>query len=590
MEILNLTYQKQSDYNMPKLFHLHIENFRGIEKFDHTFCDGMTCIIGRGDSGKTTILDAISYALTPHHTLSFHDGDFHNCNVENPIIIEVTLTGLTEEILRKFDTRIRGVKGNEIISSMTDPRAQEEGVEDAVTIRLKVEKDLEPVWEALGDDGIEPRIVRASERELFNCFYISEYNDRHFTLSKGTPLSSLFRQKADKNSGILNAELIAKVGREAKRGFEHAIEMQDVFNEVFNDISKNASKIGMNTESIKASIDQREFLLKDNKIALHQDNVPLRQLGKGSKRLLSLAIQLSLTEPSGIILVDEIEQGLEPDRVQHIVSILKKKTGLQIILTTHSSNAIVELSCSDLYVRRDANSGLIRIPSTDEMQGTLRKNPEAFFAKKILMCEGATEVGIVRGLNDNLLRRKGTNLAKLGIRYADGAGKNLINYVPEFVRLGYQVCLFCDSDAKDVNDNKEEFRKMGVMVVDCEDDLAIEQQIFSDLSWRAIKNLIEFHLKDWDQDSKVFYDSLQRIIGRDIEFSEDWWIEENPLLRMAFGEKAKTKIEKGGGWFKDISHGEVLGSIIVDDLKSIDKTSGIFSIVKNLTEWMLKPE
>lgn len=46
---------------MPKLFHLHIENFRGIKKFDHSFNGGMTCIIGRGDSGKTTILDAISY-------------------------------------------------------------------------------------------------------------------------------------------------------------------------------------------------------------------------------------------------------------------------------------------------------------------------------------------------------------------------------------------------------------------------------------------------------------------------------------------------------------------------------------------------
>lgn len=61
---------------MPQLYHLHIENFRGIKQFDHTFNDGLTCIIGRGDSGKTTILDAISYALTPMHTLVFHDGDF----------------------------------------------------------------------------------------------------------------------------------------------------------------------------------------------------------------------------------------------------------------------------------------------------------------------------------------------------------------------------------------------------------------------------------------------------------------------------------------------------------------------------------
>ena len=575
---------------MPKIFHLHIENFRGIKKFDHNFNPGLTCIIGRGNNGKTTILEALSYVLTSMHTIPFHDGDFYNCNIEHPIIIEVTLVGLTEEILRKFGDRIRGVRGEEIISSMTNPAAQEEGVEDAVTIRLKVEKDLEPVWEVIGDDGVEPRTVRASERELFNCFYISEYTDRHFTLSKGSPLSSLFRQKADKKSEVLNAELIAQLGRDAKQGFESAIGMPEVFNDVIKDISKNASELGISTGTVKASIDQREFLLKDNKIALHQDDIPLRQMGKGSKRLLSLAIQLSLTDPSGIILIDEIEQGLEPDRVQHIVSLLKKKTGLQVILTTHSSNAIVELSCSDLYIRRNNINGLINIPSTDEMQGTLRKNPEAFFAKRVIMCEGATEVGIIRGLNEYLLRPNNINLAKLGVRYADGAGKNLINYIPEFVRLGYQVCLFCDSDAKDVNNHKEEFRKLGVTVVDCKDDFAIEQQLFSDLSWNAVKRLIEFHLKDWDQSSKVLYESLQSTICKNIIFSEDWWTKEDQILRTVFGDKAKTKPEKGGGWFKDISHGEVLASVIVDDLDSIDKTSYTFSIVKNITEWMLKQE
>lgn len=465
---------------MPKLFHLHIENFRGIQKLDHTFKDGITCIIGRGDSGKTTILDAISYALTPTHTLTFHDGDFFNCDISKPIVIEVTVTGLYDDILRRFDTHMRAVKDEKIITSMLNPETHE-GCVEAVTIQLKVEKDLEPQWFALGADGTEPKPVRASERELFNCFYISEYNDRHFTLSKGAPLSTLFRQKAEKKTDVLNAELIAELGRTAKIGFENAIQREDVFKEVITAICKNANNLGLSTGEVKASLDQREFLLRENKIALHKDNVPLRQFGKGSKRLLSLAIQLSLTDPSGIILIDEIEQGLEPDRVQHIVTLLKKHTGLQVILTTHSSNAIVELSCSDIYIRRNTVEGLINIPSTDEMQGTIRKNPEAFFAKRVLICEGATEVGIIRDINQLALQPKGKSLALLGIRYADGAGKNLINYVPQFAKLGYEICLFCDSDTKDVNDKKEEFKSLGITVADCETGLAIEQQLFNDL-------------------------------------------------------------------------------------------------------------
>lgn len=571
---------------MPKLFHLHIENFRGIEKFDHTFNNGLTCIIGRGDSGKTTILDAISYALTPTHTLTFHDGDFFNCDVSKPIVIEVTVTGLYDDILRRFDTHMRAVKDEKIITSMLNPETHE-GCIEAVTIQLKVEKDLEPQWFALGADGTEPKPVRASERELFNCFYISEYNDRHFTLSKGTPLSTLFRQKAEKKTDVLNAELIAELGRTAKTGFENAIQREDVFKEVIAAICKNATNLGLSTGDVKASLDQREFLLRENKIALHKDNVPLRQLGKGSKRLLSLAIQLSLTNPSGIILIDEIEQGLEPDRVQHIVTTLKKHTGLQVILTTHSSNAIVELSCSDIYIRRNTKEGLINIPSTDEMQGTIRKNPEAFFAKRVLICEGATEVGIIRGINQLALLPKEKSLALLGIRYADGAGKNLINYVPQFAKLGYDICLFCDSDAPDVNAKKKEFESQGIVIADCDDDLAIEQQLFNDLPWDSVIKLMEYHLDDFSHDSKALYESVKTLIGPEIPYSEDWWKKESLQLRKAFGEKAKAEKKKNGAWFKDIEHGEVLASVILSNLKNIDKSTRLHSILKVLVRWIL---
>lgn len=571
---------------MPKLFHLHIENFRGIEKFDHTFNGSLTCIIGRGDSGKTTILDAISYALTPMHTLTFHDGDFFNCNISRPIIIEVTLTELYDDILRRFGNHMRAVKKGKIITSMLDPETHD-GCEDAITIQLKVEKDLEPQWYALGTDGTEPKTVRASERELFNCFYISEYNDRHFTLSKGTPLSTLFKQKAEKKTDVLNAELIAELGRNAKLGFENAIQSEEVFKEVITAISKNAMNLGLSTGEVKASLDQREFLLRENKIALQKDNVPLRQLGKGSKRLLSLAIQLSLTDPSGIILIDEIEQGLEPDRVQHIVTTLKKHTALQVILTTHSSNAIVELSCSDIYIRRNTIDGLINIPSTDEMQGTIRKNPEAFFAKRVIICEGATEIGIIRGINQLALQPKGRSLALLGIRYADGAGKNLINYVPQFAKLGYEICLFCDSDTSDVNDKKEEFKSLGVTVADCKTGLAIEQQLFNDLSWNAVMQLIEYHLNDFNHNSQTLYDSLKNNLMPNVEYSDDWWKTETNQLRKALGEKAKAEAKKGGAWYKNIEHGEFLASAILSDLKNINESTGLHSLLKVLTKWIL---
>ncbi|WP_093189785.1 AAA family ATPase [Pseudovibrio sp. Tun.PSC04-5.I4] len=50
---------------MTQIISLKIRNFRGIKNLDITdlYQKKIVCFIGRGDSGKTTILDAIASAL-----------------------------------------------------------------------------------------------------------------------------------------------------------------------------------------------------------------------------------------------------------------------------------------------------------------------------------------------------------------------------------------------------------------------------------------------------------------------------------------------------------------------------------------------
>ncbi len=566
---------------MPQLYHLHIENFRGIKQFDHTFNDGLTCIIGRGDSGKTTILDAISYALTPMHTLVFHDGDFFQCNVNNPIKIEVTLIDLTDEILRKFGNHMQAVYEGKIITSMLDPSTHG-NCREAVTIRLTVEKDLEPQWVAVGAEDIVPKQIRAAERELFNCFYISEYNDRHFTLSKGTPLSTLFKQKAERKIDVLNAEIIADLGRNAKKGFEDAIQSKDVFEEVVKAISDNATNLGLNTGEVKASLDQREFLLRENKIALHQDNIPLRQLGKGSKRLLSLAIQLSLTNPSGIILIDEIEQGLEPDRVQQVSSYLLNNHGVQVIMTTHSQHAVEELSCSNLYIK-SLNS--CELQSIDlELQGLVRKHPMALFAKSIIVAEGATEYGFIRGINEYRQSKGHKSLSFHGVVTVNGNGNECVKTTEHLVNLGYRVCLICDSDVSDVNNQKEYLRKLGANIYDCEDDMALESQIFKDCPWPTVIKLLDYRIS-CNQTSKGVFENIKLKLKTPIEYSDNWYVDENEDLRSAIRE---TSGNPKNPWFKKIGMGHDVSLIVMEDLEQLNSGSRLHQNISALSKWIEK--
>ena len=84
-----------------KLRHLKINNFRGIRELDWEIKQDMICLIGPGDSTKSTILDAIEYVLTPSWTLPISDLDFYQLEVETSIEITAVLTGLPTQFIQE---------------------------------------------------------------------------------------------------------------------------------------------------------------------------------------------------------------------------------------------------------------------------------------------------------------------------------------------------------------------------------------------------------------------------------------------------------------------------------------------------------
>ena len=77
---------------------VYIRNFRGIESLFWNPHPGLNCLIGPGDSGKSTILDAIDLCLGARRNFSFTDADFFNSNVSNPLEIIITLGNLDDAL------------------------------------------------------------------------------------------------------------------------------------------------------------------------------------------------------------------------------------------------------------------------------------------------------------------------------------------------------------------------------------------------------------------------------------------------------------------------------------------------------------
>ncbi len=75
-----------------KIRQISIKNFRGIKELDWKIAGDFICLIGAGDSTKSTILEAIEYALSPRWNISFEDTDFYNLEVNQKIEINLTFS------------------------------------------------------------------------------------------------------------------------------------------------------------------------------------------------------------------------------------------------------------------------------------------------------------------------------------------------------------------------------------------------------------------------------------------------------------------------------------------------------------------
>ncbi|KMQ76437.1 ATP-dependent nuclease [Marinobacter subterrani] len=129
---------------MAVIRHLLIDNFRSIKKAEWYPRPGLNCLIGPGDSGKSTLLDAIDLALGARRSFAFSDADFHQMNTNRPISIMATLGELSDELkdLEAFGFFLRGFdQANQQIHD--EPLA---GDETVLTLQLIVREDLDPEW------------------------------------------------------------------------------------------------------------------------------------------------------------------------------------------------------------------------------------------------------------------------------------------------------------------------------------------------------------------------------------------------------------------------------------------------------------
>ncbi|MDP9155474.1 MAG: AAA family ATPase [Pseudomonadota bacterium] len=571
---------------MARIRWLDIRNFRSIQVLNWAPSAGFNCLVGSGDSGKSSILDAIDLCLGARRSLSFGDTDFYALNVVQPIVISVTLGNLPDE-LKNLDTYGEFLRGFDAATGQIEdePRA---GIETVLTLRLQVTSDLEPAWTLYSERSVQQGLERGltwKDRSTLAPARIGSFANTNLSWNRGSILNRLTDERAD-----LGAEL-ARAAREARMNFGNQAGPQ--LGQTLQVVTQTAARLGVPVGgAAQALLDAHSVSIGDGAIALHSaTGIPLRSLGTGSARLLIAGLQRVAAEAATIALVDEVEYGLEPHRLARLLDSLGAKDPaqpLQVFLTTHSPVALRELSGNQLFVvRPQADRHDVRVAGvSDEIQSTLRADPEAFLAKSVIICEGASEVGLVRGLDQCWVALGETSFFALGGAYVDVGGSNpdrCFNRGTALLRLGYRVLVLVDADKPPTAGVVAAFEAAGGQALTWRPGRALEDELFCSLSDAAIDALLT---------------KACAIVGRDLvaehirsKSNGQTTLDAIELERLLEGRTQATRVLlgtasriRGSGWFKSVTtYQEIAREIVGPHLGTAE--AGFRAIIDQLWNW-----
>lgn len=571
---------------MARICRLEIQNFRSIKSLDWLPSRGINCLVGPGDSGKSTILDAIDYCLGARRNISFGDADFYGLDVSKSITVSVSLDDLPDELLNleSYASFLRGY--DSVLGLVEDePKA---GLKTVLTLRMTVASDLEPVWSLYSErgeaDGLE-RGMAWKDRLAIAPARIGNYASNNLTWTRGSVLNRLTEDRAD-----LGEEL-AKAAREARDKFGDQAEKQ--LGNTLASVTRVAHTLGVPVgKAARAMLDAHSVSIGDGAIGLHDGSgVPLKSLGTGSSRLLIAGLQRVAAEAASVVLVDEVEYGLEPHRLVRLLDSLGAKDAaqpLQVFMTSHSPVAVRELSGEQVHVVRNAGpQHLVRqVGTANDIQSTLRADPEAFLAKSIVVCEGASEVGLARGLDQHWTANGALSFFALGGAYVNAGGGTADRCYERgisLLNLGYRVLVLADADKPPTPAVVADFLKAGGKVVSWRAGRALEDEMFLCLDTEQVIALLDYagdligedvvaqHIQS-KSDDKVVLASVR-------EHAETLGV--SPGERELLGRASRIR---GSGWFKSVTAYQTIGRNVVGPHLA-KAEAGFTALIEELKTW-----
>ncbi len=585
-----------------RIYRLNVRNFRGIKSLDWNVDASFVCLVGPGDSTKTTILDAIYYALYPSWNPALTDADFHKADLTSPISISVTVCELPDELKDLY--RYEGCHGGRDKSGKLK---EEPESDDELTLRIElvVDETLEPSWFLRSDRASDDKTISLKDRQLLGAFRLGDFLDRDFAWSRGSTLSRL----------TSNDDEIARVLAKASRTARGVIDQRD-FPElcrVADSATEAAKRFGAPYGKLVPGIDSQI----SGVISLQEEGTPVRLSGLGSRRLLAIGLQNGSTRKGSILLIDEVEYGLEPHRLRHLTREITPEEGCgQTFITTHSPITLSTLDAKSIHVVRNVAGTITINPVPSNFSKTiLKESPEALLGRKLLVCEGQTERALCEELDRFWTKSGSSPFAHIGVVVvlpeASGGTKKSPEFALKLAEAGYKVLYFGDGDDA-LKPTPDKLTATGVEVVLWASGFCTEKTVFRDLPWEGVVDLVGSYLEllrsygemggqgdrallsalkhvgqhivavDNGATGKGMMHSLEAAEGNYREIINRWKTEyEEDVVRQILGKASLCK----DGWFKSPENSRRFSAVVTKHLAGCDPTTDLRLKIETLRNW-----
>ena len=417
---------------------LHIKGFRGINDLKWNPHQGMNIILGGGDCGKSTILEALGILFSSSGYRSLTESDFWNKKSEDGFSIEAAIF-VSDDFEFSAGTKIYwpwewdGENPNL-------PEAEADEVPEAQCPVFKVSVsatgDYELSWEIVQPDGSREHFPVGLRRKIgLVALTNDDQNDRDLRLVYGSALDRL----------IADNSLRSKIG--------HAISQIPLKDSLSDDAKQALNQLDSSLQNkhlpsgLDLGVTSSQGISIGSLIGLLANKgdlcLPLTSWGAGTCRMAALQISAAKNNGTRITTIDELERGLEPYRLRQLVTSLLESES-QSFVTTHSPVAI---SCSEgaqlWYLDAAGNLGLL---DREKISTHQRRDPETFLSRVSVIAEGETEVGFIDKILEKLF---GGNPRDAGVRVCLGQGDDqLLDLLESFNRSGIKFAGFADNDGK----------------------------------------------------------------------------------------------------------------------------------------------